>query len=285
MSNNQKTWAFVLAGGGASAAYQAGVMCELSELGVKPSHAFTNSAGTLNGIAMSYQGEKGLSLLWKNIKSTDSVFKKKWAIWTALLFNAKSIYTSDPLRELLKKTIEGKTQKFPITFNATNLITGAIERFTSTDLKQDELIEMAIASATIPGILPPVRERFADGGIRENVPLSRAIKSGYENIILILNDPLNTRDRIRPCYRLSGIREIAARAIELLLVENYAEDIKLLEEKNKYPDKYKKINLHVFAPKSPNIGVMDFEPLKIEEAFRMGQTDATEYWNNHGGIL
>jgi len=264
--------AWVIAGGGAAGAVSAGAISEASKVET-PEFIFANSAGSLNALAYSTIGENGLTKIWSSIHNMKDVFKSRgWKLFP-VLFNQQSFYTIDPLRSILVKETLGKKINIPFAVNCVDLKTGMIIRpmFQAGETVTDEVINWVLASASIPVLVPPMYDRYSDGGIMENIPLGAAIKAGHTNITMFLNYPLNLEGHIEYKDKVKGIKEIAARSLELLMMENYKEDLKLLCDRNR-DSIYKKVSVRVVAPKDEVLGVLDFDPKMIWAGMEAGKT-------------
>lgn len=255
--------AWVVAGGGASGSVSAGAMEILSEK-LPPTYIAANSAGSLNALGYSVLGPTGLVALWRTIKSMEDIFKSRGPKFWPLAWNMSSFYTSEPLIKLLTKHTLGQEIMVSFSVNVVDLEHGMVVRpeFKQGNKVTPETIKWVVASASIPVLTEPVMGRYVDGGVVENVPLSQAIRLGYKDIVLFLNDPVNIDAKLQPKKGFKGMREVGARALELLMMESYINDIKLLRERN-LDDTYSHIDLEVVAPKSHVLGVLDFNPKMI----------------------
>jgi len=263
--------AWVIAGGGAAGAVSAGAISEAAKVET-PDMIYANSAGSLNALAFSTIGAKGLTNIWSSIHKMEDVFKSRgWKLFP-VLFNQQSFYTMDPLRQILVNNAKGKEIKIPFAVNCVDLHTGMIVRpiFQAGELVTDEVINWVLASASIPVLVPPMFKRYVDGGVMENIPLGAAIKAGHERVTMFLNYPLNLEGHVKVKNNVKGIKEIAARSLELLMMENYKEDMKMLLQRNSDPN-YQRVAVRVVAPRDEVLGVLDFNPALIWAGMDAGQ--------------
>ena len=159
--------------------------------------------------------------------------------------------------------------------NVVDLKSGLVMRpaFERGQMVTMDMIDWIVASASIPGLANPIQDRYVDGGLQENIPLSAAIKKDFKKIILFLNEPLNI-DAIPPYKEdVKGLRAVAARSLELLMMESYRNDIALLRERN-MSDDYNEILLTVVAPKTHVLGVLDFNSRMIHAGLKAGKQAA-----------
>lgn len=272
MSYMKKKIAFVLAGGGASGSYQLGCIKALYEKGIKPDVITANSAGALNAGALSFSGLDDLEKMWLSIKSMDCIFKKPAPFFWRFIWGHNSFYNSEPLKEKIKQMVRGKKAQIPVVINTVNLLDGKLWKFTSHHHDFEKLV---LASASIPILTEPVDGIWIDGGVRENTPLRTALNQGATEVYVLINSPKNKEQPLKELKKCKGIKDIAARTIEIMGDEGHWEDmdIKKFEDNNK-------IKLHVIMPKENVIGLLDFEPKKIRNAIKVGYENAKEFIEN-----
>lgn len=175
--------ALVLSGGGSKGAMQLGFLKYLHEQGLRPDAIYGSSVGALNGAGYAYMGLEKLEEVWFGIKSRSKIFSFNWK--TLLFFQSGGIYNSTPLRKSIEKNIVG-TPVCDVYVCKVSLITGEIKYGKSGE---EDFIDSVVASSSVPGYSEPVGE-WADGGIRQQSPLSRAIQDKPDKIVVILCNPL-----------------------------------------------------------------------------------------------
>lgn len=269
--------AYVLAGGGAKGAFQLGVMQALDKQGIKPDLLVGTSVGALNTVGYTWRGIQGATDIWMNVESRDSILSlKKREILSTL--SRTGLYHMYPLRDILKSVISG-----PAPAGAPEAVACYVEmrsssvKYASNRAQGFSLEKFRVyveASAAIPGTMelpedPDGRGLLADGGVRERAPLRAAIDKGYENIYLILNNPVSVDMLEQWDPKFPEIATTAYRAIDICQHECYVNDIRLCDQKNSDPTK-KKINLTVFAPDKLLIDTIQFEPGPIRAAIAQG---------------
>ncbi len=196
--------AFVLAGGGTRGAVQVGMLAELVSRGIVPDRLYGASVGAVNGAAFcgdpTPEGMARLEAVWRNLRS-DDVFPRSrvHGPWT-LLAQRESMHPNTGLRKVIEDGLRFERledAEIPLEVVATSLSDGSERWF-----DQGPAVDAILASAAIPGIFPPVEiggEQFVDGGVVNNVPISRAIAGGAERIFVLLCGP--ARYRPRPAKR------------------------------------------------------------------------------------
>lgn len=178
--------ALVLCGGGSRGALEVGFYRAVRELGLPIDLVIGSSIGALNGafIAAGMPPDE-LARLWLRVRRQDVM---RWN-WKGLLLprRAPGLYTLDPLRELLLRTLPAtrfEDLRLPLTITTTDLQLGKAVHWSGSG----DLIEPLIASLSLPVFFPPVRignHQFVDGGVANNVPLEQAGALGTRHALMI----------------------------------------------------------------------------------------------------
>jgi NTE family protein len=180
----------VLGGGGNLGAMQVGMLQALLERGVRPDVLVGCSVGALNAAAVAGDptpaGVERLADVWRSLRADDVFPSSRFnGPWT-LLRRGQSIVTNDNLRALIETT--STYERFedavvPFEIVATSLMTGMPRWFDS-----GPIVEPILASAALPAVLPPVDidgELYIDGGVVDNVPISRAATLGADQVYVL----------------------------------------------------------------------------------------------------
>lgn len=187
--------ALVLAGGGTRGAAQVGMLEVLAENGFLPDRIYGTSVGALNGAAFAgdptVAGVAKLAAIWRGITG-DDIYPSRFVHgpWQYLQ-QRESIHPNSGLRKVIEDGIafdrlEDATIPFEVVAAS---ITDGRERW----LGSGPAVEAILASAAIPAIFPSVEidgDRLVDGGVVDNVPISRAIDAGATRIFVLLCGPL-----------------------------------------------------------------------------------------------
>ena len=133
-------------------------------------------------------------MIWRDVKGTD-VFPKSaldgpWAFFQ----KRASVHSNSGLRAIIEagidfENLEDTTIPFEV---VTTSLTDGRERW----LAHGNAVEAILASSAIPSILPPVvidGDVLIDGGVVNNVPISRAMLAGCTRIYVLLCGPLHYR--------------------------------------------------------------------------------------------
>jgi NTE family protein len=195
--------AFVLGGGGNLGSIQVGQLRALLERNIVPDVVVGCSVGSLNGAAIA--GDPTLATidrlgdLWKSLNRHD-IFPSQGRTRGPWLFikQGLSAYGDHGLRGVIDKWLDVTSfeqTKLPFWAVATALRTGLEKWFNSGDLAS-----ALMASTALPGFLPPVHidgEDYVDGGVVNNVPMSKAFELGATRVY-VLDVGLLERERPAP---------------------------------------------------------------------------------------
>lgn len=194
------TTAFVLGGGGNLGAIQVGMLQALAERAIVPDALFGCSVGAINAVALAADpgksGVERLTDIWSRLDSEVVCPPGRLSGLLLLTRKYRSLQSNDALRSLLETSLTYRRFEeaaIPVSVVATSLRTGRDHWFGA-----GEVIPAVLASAALPAIFPPVEidgERFVDGGVVDNVPISRALASGATRIFVL---HVGNFDRPRP---------------------------------------------------------------------------------------
>src|SRR5712671_6424655 len=162
--------AFVLAGGGALGALQAGMVHALYERGIAPDLLIGTSAGALNAaflasrpatVATAYE----LAAVWRGLRRSDILPLRPATLLGGLAGRRDHLIPDQALRRLAARHLQFQRLEqaaIPLHLIAFDLLAG-----TEVRLSDGPLAGAVLAAAALPGVLPPVRWRgqlLADGG-------------------------------------------------------------------------------------------------------------------------
>lgn len=197
--------AIVFSGGGDKGAFSVGVAKRLLEEGNEFEFYSGTSTGAMIAPLLAIGEIDTLQRIYTNIKKTD-VFKTDLPY--VRLAATGSMYDVSPLRNLLINTISESIYNRimnsgkHIYLSSVSMNNMQITYFTNSDIirgnsrydvikwrNRSEMIEAIMASAVQPVLMPPEKINgltYADGGLRDFVPVDAAIDSGAEEIICIV---------------------------------------------------------------------------------------------------
>ncbi len=197
--SSQKT-ALVLAGGGSRGAVQVGMLAELVDRGIRADRVYGASVGAINGAAYAGnptpKGVEKMAEIWRNVKGTD-IFPRG-ALDGPWAFHQKraAVHANSGLRAIIEAGVDFEKLEdstIPLEVVTTSLTDGR-ERW----ITHGDSVEAILASSAIPSIFPPVvidGDVLVDGGVVNNVPISRAIAAGCTRIYVLLCGPLHYHPR------------------------------------------------------------------------------------------
>lgn len=190
LSEREPRTAFVLLGGGARGAAQAGALTVLLDAGIRPDLIVGISAGSWNGsyLALDPTPERAVRLegLWIATTSNDIMGPNRWVSALNAVANRTSLYGSAGMRRTAQRQVSNVTFEelsVPLTVVVADLVSGEPVYFT-----EGPVLPAILASSAVPGIFPPVVEDGAvlvDGGLVEWAGCVRAMELGAERIFLV----------------------------------------------------------------------------------------------------
>ncbi len=199
--------AAVVGGGGVLGAAHVGVGYALEQHGFVPDMIIGTSVGALNGaIVAAHPGTAAswLDHVWTRLRRRD-VFPLGYP--SSLV----SIFADHGLRRLIARAgLPSRIEQLAIPFTAVamDLVTGA-----QALLDHGDLESALLASAAIPGVLPPVLREgrmLVDGGVIAFVPVRAARQAGAASVVVLSTGPAIWP--LRPTIPRRRAGAIAARA-------------------------------------------------------------------------
>ncbi len=213
------TTAFVLGGGGVLGAVEVGMLRALFEREITPDLVLGTSVGALNGALVARDPTiaviERLTALWEAASVGREVYgDRPLRTVRRAVSTGTHIYSSSPLRRRLADELGDLTfEDLPVRFQ---VCAASIERAAEHWFTSGPLVEAIVASAAVPGLLPPARvgdEHFLDGGIVNSIPLGRAVALGATEVYVLqvgrIDRPLRVPKRPWEVARVSF--EIARR--------------------------------------------------------------------------
>ncbi|WP_028661330.1 patatin-like phospholipase family protein [Nocardioides insulae] len=183
--------AFVLGGGGVRGAVHVGMLKALFERGVRPDLVVGTSIGAITGAALAADPTPDvidrMEEMWSSTTARE-VYGDPW--YRQLRRFARSrinLYDPAPLRRLVEETLGGRRTfeelEIPLAVTA-----ACIERAAETWFDSGPLVDAVLASASVPGALPPTEidgEHFLDGGLVDSIPLGEAVRRGATTVYVL----------------------------------------------------------------------------------------------------
>jgi len=185
--------ALVLSGGGNLGALQVGQLRALAEREITPDVVLGCSVGALNGGAYAVDptmaGVRRLEELWRSVQhEPDTLMPGSWMPNPVMLLRkGDALNSNEGLRTSVERFLGGHEifEDLAVRFEcvATDVDSGA-----ETWFSEGELVEPVLASAALPAVYPMVTvgdRRYLDGGVLNNVPISRALELGARKIFVL----------------------------------------------------------------------------------------------------
>jgi len=190
--------AFVLAGGGSRGAVQVGMLAELVDRGIRADRVYGASVGAVNGAAYCSDptpgGMQRLEGVWRSL-SGDLVFPRGRAHGPWRFFQQRSaVHPNSGLRSIVEKGVTfERLEEAPVPLE---IVTTSLTSGRELWITRGPVVDAVLASAAIPAIFPPVAidgELLVDGGVVNNVPISRPLEAGATRIYVLLCGPVDFR--------------------------------------------------------------------------------------------
>jgi NTE family protein len=184
------TTAFVLGGGGVLGAAEVGMLRALFEAGIAPDLILGTSVGALNGAMVARDPTlaviERLTELWQDAQTSRTIADRPLRSVRRAVSTGTHLYSADPMqRRLIAEFGETTFEELPIRLQ---VCAASIERAAEHWFTTGRLVDAIMASAAVPGLLPPARvgdEHFLDGGIVNSIPLGRAVALGAGRVFVL----------------------------------------------------------------------------------------------------
>lgn len=246
MENKKYNTGVVLSGGGARGYAHLGVLEALIEAGINPDIIAGTSSGAIVGVLYA-DGYKPREILELTNSGGMSFIRPA--------LPRESLMQINGLTRMLQTHLRAKTfsdLKIPLYVTATDLINAKPVYFS-----EGNLIEIILASSSIPVMFPPVRigeSMYVDGGIMDNFPV-RAIEKDCK---ILIGSFVN---QVGPVEKVSGLIKLAERTFMLSLSKEIME-------------KARRFDLCITPSALKDYKVLDLS--KAKEMFEIGYKDTRE---------
>jgi NTE family protein len=211
--------AFVLSGGASLGALQVGMLEALYEQGIAPDLLVGTSVGALNAAFVasrpqSPQTARELGRVWRELQRQDVFPVSLSALVGGMCSRRDHLVPDRELRRLIRRYVEFDDladAPIPVHLIAFDLLEGSELRLAS-----GPAVDAVAASASIPGIFPPVamgERRLIDGGVVNNTPISHAVELGAERIYVLPTQAPHDR----PARVPTGALDAAIQGLHLLV--------------------------------------------------------------------
>jgi NTE family protein len=245
------TTAFVLSGGGSLGAVQVGMLQALTERQLTPDLLVGTSVGAMNAAFLAGHGTGRPALdelagIWASLRRRDIFAVQPVRSLLALAGRRDSVCGDHGIGRLITGGLSYprlEDARIPLHVIAADLLTGEEALLSSGDA-----MSAVLASAAIPGVLPPVQRdgrTLIDGGLANNAAISHAVALGADRVFV-----LPTGYACALTETPAGPIAVALQALSLLIQQRLIADVA------RYADR---VELVVLPPLCPlRISPFDF---------------------------
>lgn len=307
--------AIVLSGGGAKGAFQVGVLQALIERKkVDFEVAVGTSTGAIQAAAVTQDDIPSLVKFWTDLEGPDDIYKNRGGTLLSIITGQPSIYTTDPLRKLLKAAIDeqkirasGKKLRIRIV----NITTG---KAITVAENASNLADWVYASCAMPFVFPPLlskssaglEEQWVDGGVRDVTPLDEAMLERPRAVLVVRASAPPKPDQPK---KYKNLVSIGLRAVDIQHTEVSENDLKsvnlinnLLTARDRQlialrqlglpanqienvmrplqaeVERFRLVPVKVVAPDQDLYDTLEFTPKKIKDAIALGDSFVENNW-------
>lgn len=269
--------AFVLLGGGARGAAQAGALGVILESGLVPDYIVGISAGSWNGafLAQDPTPERAHELedLWRQTSTLDIVGPRRWRAAFNALAQRSSLYGNAGVQRVAGRYLGELTfeeLRVPLRVLATDLRTGQGHFFS-----EGAVLPAVIASSAMPGVFPPVvsaDDVLIDGGIADWSACLDALQWGATRICFLACGAVTGQQS-----RARTVRRVLERSLEISLRNNF--------EAMTFALRASGVDVLAVFPELPRGTMLDFDlaPAFVE-AGRVAARQALADWNHENAV-
>jgi NTE family protein len=182
--------AFVLGGGGLLGAAEVGMLRALLERDIHPDVIVGTSVGALHGAMIATDptipSVAKLEAAWRELIEL-RILGSSWFTGVASLVRTRThVHSHAPFRTFAQRLLAVEAfEQLAVPFQC---VAACIERASEHWFSTGPLVDAILASAAVPGLLPPVEidgEHFIDGGVVNSIPLDRAVQLGAAEIFVL----------------------------------------------------------------------------------------------------
>jgi NTE family protein len=222
--------AFVLGGGGVLGAVEVGMLRALFRAGIRPDMVLGTSIGAVNGALVAADPTEAVTdrlvRLWASPEASE-VYGDSIARQLRRFAARTHLHSPRPLRRLLEKEL-GDTTTFADLVVPFRCCAASIERAAEHWFDSGPLVPAVLASASVPGLLPPTQidgEHYIDGGIVNSIPIGEALQLGARQIFVLQVGRIE-----RPLSPPQRPWEIAQVSFEIARRHRFARDLASLPD-------------------------------------------------------
>jgi NTE family protein len=181
--------AFVLGGGGVLGAHEVGMLQALAEAGIRPDLIVGTSVGAINGVLVAADPSEAvarLGALWRDQAVGEAFGGSLFGRVATLARSGTHLHSNEPLRHMLQELLPvRRIEELAVPFQC---VASSVERAAAHWFSHGPIVPAVLASAAVPGLLPPVSiggEHFFDGGLVHSIPVGRAVALGAREVYVL----------------------------------------------------------------------------------------------------
>ncbi|RCW62004.1 patatin family protein [Halanaerobium sp. ST460_2HS_T2] len=265
-----KNFGLVLEGGGMRGAFTAGVIDFFLENKIYFDYTIGVSAGANNGANYTSRQSVRNKKIFTELVEDERYMSLKNLIKDGSYFGMDFLFHQLPHEILPFDYSEFKNSSTTLKVAATECSSGEIEYFKPQNYDDiDKIDNIFKASSSLPLVSNPVEidgNLYLDGGIRDSIPVKKALSDGYQKLVVIL-----TREKE---YRKSPIK---AKFLLNLFLKKYPN---LVEDLKKRHQIYNN-SLDLIEKKEENNQFFVFRPEKIDiDRFSRDKKELEQLYNS-----
>lgn len=223
------TVGFVLGGGGHLGANEVGMLHALLERGITPDLIVGTSVGALNGVAVAAEPSldtvRDLRKAWLAL-GKDRVFASPFGGAGNLVRKGTHLHSNTNLKAMIERLLPvERFEDLKIPFQC---VAASVERAAEHWFSEGPIVPAILASAAVPGLLPPVEidgEHFLDGGLVNSIPIERAIQLGASELYILQVGRIE-----QPLSAPKNLLQVATVAFEIGRRHRFARDMSSMPE-------------------------------------------------------
>ncbi|HEU4397656.1 MAG TPA: patatin-like phospholipase family protein, partial [Actinomycetota bacterium] len=200
----------------------------LAEAGVRPDLILGTSVGAFNGVFVAADPDPAaavprLARVWRDGAAGEAFRGSLFGRVRTLARSGTHLHDNEPLRRLLEELPVSLIEDLSVPFQC---VAASIERAAAHWFTSGPIVPAVLASAAVPGLLPPVRvgdEHFFDGGLVHSIPVGRAVKLGARTVYVLHVGRIE-----RPLEPPARPWEVGLVAFEIARRYRFAEDMAAL---------------------------------------------------------
>ena len=254
--------AFVLGGGGVLGAHEVGMLRALAEAGIRPDLVLGTSVGALNGVFVAANPDPAaavplLAAVWRDGVAAEAFGGSLFGRVRTLARSGTHLHSNEPLRRLLEDLPVQRIEDLALPFQC---VAASIERAAAHWFTSGPIVPAVLASAAVPGLLPPVRvgdEHFLDGGLVHSIPIGRALELGARTLYVLHVGRIE-----RPLEVPTRPWEVGLVAFEIARRHRFAEDMSAVPPG---------VTVHVLPSGADAPGGVDLSQLRYRDTSRIDE--------------